>query len=466
MNKNFLKANRMILIGLILLSTNLFSQADSVENPIDKRFTENGFESFNSTVSLNFKEANIVDVLRLLAVQNNLNIIAGGDVQGIISVSLSDVNLGTALDAILKVNGFDWFTQGNIVVIKPSGQAIQGELTTRIFKLEYVDATAVAGALQNVLSNKGKVQVFSPVIKGGLISPVGTNQNMRKGTTRNQGLTTGQSNNHGGQNTQSIQTMDHLLVTDYYSNFVEIENVINTLDKQVPQVNIAVKFVETKLTTDERMGIDWSMRTTLNALSLAGGEDNSVLSIGNWESMRIATLTMPVFNAILEMLSSDGNTKLLQEPQVTVKNNISADLTVGTKIPILVPQSEGGLVGTQPYRFQDEEINITLNVLPRINEGKYISMDVKAIVKALVGYTTEGERPIISKRSTNTSVMVKNGETLLIGGLIFDQLIETKSYFPVLGKIPLIKSLFSHTVSNTEQRELLLFITPNIIVHP
>ncbi len=451
-----------MLIWMVFFNTILFSLPQTIGTETEEVQEHGNFESFKSTVSLNFNDADLVDALRMIAVQNNLNVIVGGDVEGTITVSLTDVNLGTAFDAILKVNGYDWFTQGNIVVIKPSSQSIKGELTTRIFKLEYVDASAVADALQNVLSDKGKVQVFSPVMKGGLINALGAGQGGSLGGSPQQNNQLGGTRT-GSQSNQSIQTMDHLLVTDYYSNFDEIEKVINTLDQQVPQVNISVKFVETKLTTDERMGIDWTMRTTLNAPSFGGSGEDNILNIGNWEAMRIATLTMPVFSALLEMLSSDGNTKLLQEPQVTVKDNIMADLTVGTKIPILVPQGEGGLVGTQPYRFQDEEININLNVLPRINEGKYISMDVQAVVNALVGYTAEGERPIVSKRSTSTSVMVKNGETLLMGGLIFDQLIETKSHMPVLGKIPLIKKFFSHNISSTEQRELLLFITPNIV---
>lgn len=459
--------NRLLLIGsIILLHFQVLPQEINSKPNQTSKGNIHGIDAFQSTVSLNFKNARIVDILRLLAIQNELNIVFAQDVEGEISVSLTDVNLGTALDVILKVNDYDWFLQDNIIVIKRMDEEIVGQLTTRIFKLNYVDASAVATALQNVLTKNGKVTVFSPVMKGGLFGAGGQGQSFSQSGVGGQQGIGGLGGTSGGQGSQQsigqVGSLDHILVTDYFSNFANIDRIISELDKQIPQINIAVKFVETQLTSRERLGIDWSMRSTLH-LPSDGSEAASILSIGKWESMRIATLTLPVFTALLDVLSSDGSSRLLQEPQITVKENVQAHITVGTTIPILVPQAEGGLTGTLPFTFQNEEINITLSVLPRINEGKYISMEVQAIVRALVGYTTEGERPIISTRTTRTSVMVKNGETLLMGGLIFDQLIETKSNFPFLSKIPLIKLFFKHKAAESEQRELLLFITPNIV---
>ena len=139
----------------------------SVED-VEKRKRARRISMFQTTVSLNFKNAPLIDMLRLLAIQNNINIITGQDIEGKVTVSLNDVNLGTALDAILKVNGFDWFIQDNIVVIKPSDEEMTGELDTRVYKLEYVDGYALSIALTDVLTDKGKVQVFSPVQTGGL----------------------------------------------------------------------------------------------------------------------------------------------------------------------------------------------------------------------------------------------------------------------------------------------------------
>ncbi len=452
------------------------------EEALKQRTRARRLSTFETTVSLNFKEADLIDILRLLQVQNNLNIIAGEDVTGKVTVSLNDVSLGTALDAILKVNGYDWFMQENIIVIKPADQAMTGELETRLYKLEYVDATAVSAALTNILTPKGKVQVFSPVLKGG--GGVGGG-GITGGATGGGGaaggllggLTGGGGTAGGGAITAGAgvtgggglgggATMSHLLVTDTRSNFNRIEDVIHKLDQQIPQINIAVKFIETKLSVDERLGINWNIRASLSGPTAPSGTDVSPTTVElGWlnKDLRLATLSIPSFNSILEILSSDNDSRIVQEPQVSTLDNTLATVTTGTSYPILVPQPVTA-TGQQTATFQEEQINVTLNVLPRINEDKYISMNINAVVQALIGFAgPDADRPIVSERSTTTQVMVGDGETLLIGGLIFDQYIATESSIPFLGQIPLIKSLFTHKSTSTEQRELLIFITPNII---
>jgi type II secretory pathway component GspD/PulD (secretin) len=468
------------------------------EQEIRQRVRARRLTSLESTVSLNFKGADLIDVLRLLQAQNNLNIIASGDVEGEVTVALNDVNLGTALDAILKVNGYDWFMQDNILVVKPKDQEMEGELETRVYKLEYVDASAVQLALTNVLTSKGKIQVFSPVFKGGGIGGAlgGAAAGVTGGvggaaaTTGGLGATlggalggaaagvtggaaAGVAGAAGGvAGGAGAVSMDHLLVTDVHYNFDRIEEIIYRLDQQVAQINISVKFIETKLTMDERLGINWNVRASLSGPTYPatttevalGTEQKTEIEIGNWGDLKIATLSLPTFSAIMDILSSDGTSRIIQEPQVTTFDNTMATVTVGTKIPVLVPQAEGGAFGTQPFTFQDEEVNITLNVQPRINEERFISMTINAEVQAITGFAgPSADRPIISTRSTQTQVTVPDGETLLIGGLIYDQAIETKSSLPILGKLPLIGRLFQRISTTSEQTELLIFITPNII---
>ncbi|MBC8402121.1 MAG: hypothetical protein ISR95_03360 [Candidatus Marinimicrobia bacterium] len=456
MVKNSLYKKGLFLSLILLLVLGISAQEGKL---IDK---------FETTVSLNFKGAKLIDILRLLAVQNNLNILFE-DVKGEVTVSLSDVGLGTALDAILKVNGYDWFIQGNIIVVKPQDEEMTGELTTRVYKLEYADANSVGAALENVLTGKGKVQVFSPVAGGGVGGAGGA-----RGGAGAAGAAGGALGGALGGGIASRGAVgggiggigafpDHLLVTDVLSNFPFIEKIIKKLDKQVPQINIAVKFIETSLKADERLGINWDLRSTLSGPAEKTAVAATELALGKWNSMRFATLTLPVFSAILEVLSSDNNTRLLQEPQVTTKDNVLATLTEGVTIPILVPQPQGGLAGTQPFTFEDQEISVTLSVQPRINEDKFVSMTVNIMVQSLVGYTPTGERPITSQRSAQTQVMVANGETLLMGGLIYDHLTKTETAVPFLGNLPLIKRFFTHKSTTTEQRELLIFITPNIV---
>ena len=179
--------------------------------------------------------------------------------------------------------------------------------------------------------------------------------------------------------------------------------------------------------------------------------------------MNFATLSRPVVSAILSLLANDGSTKLLQEPQVTTTNNSPANIVVGTTIPVLVPQGEGSVFGSNPYTYENQHVNISLDVLPRVNDEKIISMKIDAVVQDIIGFIGQDQRPMISTRSTNTTVRVNNGETLLIGGLIFDTSDELNSKVPILGDIPLLKKLFNYSSKDKEQRELLIFITPTVI---
>ena len=444
----------------------------SRERPRERR-------SLGGTVSMNFRGAELVDILRLLAFQNDLNIITGDDVEGEVTVSLRDVNLFEALDAILKVNGYDWFEQENIIVVKPKDEEVDGELETRVYKLEYADASAISTAMTNVLTSKGMVQVFSPVMKGGAGGSGGASGGgatgggaaggmggAMGGATGGMGGASGGMGGSGGQNV----TFDHLVVTDVRTNFSAIEKLINELDKRIPQINIAVKFIETKLTNEERLGINWDMRTTMTAPNVSADEasvTDDLLELGkialSGGSLNFATLTMPVFQAMFEALSNDDDTRLMQEPNVTTRENTMATVDVGTTYPV-VTETSTGLAGGTESQYEEVEIKVTLNVMPRISEGRYISMNLNAQVQALVGFGgPDGTIPIVSERSTSNQVMVENGETLLIGGLIFDNITETVSTPPVFGAVPIVKRFFTHRRTTTEQRELLIFITPNII---
>ena len=388
-----------------------------------------------SRVSLNFQAAKLVNVVRMLVSQENFNLIMGDEVQGEVTMNLNDVSLETALDGILHVNNYEWFMQDNIIVVQPmtTKKTMSGELTTRMFRLNYTTGTMISEAVKEVLTPRGKIKALS---------------------------STASSNVEPGEK-------DILMVTDIPTNFALIEGVIRSLDIQTEQINIAVKFIETTLKHDEIIGINWDLRESMSIINSGNTDTSNSFDLGYLmmgdQTMNFATLSKPVVSAILSLLANDGSTKLLQEPQVTTMNNSPANIVIGTTIPLLVPQGEGSVFGTNPYTYEDQHVNVSLDVLPRVNQEKIISMKIDAVVQAIIGFVGKDQRPMISTRSTNTSVRVKNGETLLIGGLIFDTEQEIASKVPLLGDIPLIKWMFRSGDNNREQRELLIFITPTVI---
>ena len=400
-----------------------------------KRYASSSKRLPPSRVSLSFQDAKLVNVVRMLLSEDNLNLIMGEDVSGRVTVNLDDVSLETALDAILHVNNYEWFIQDNIIIVQPTTtkKVMSGELLTRMFRLNYVNGSIALEAVNEVLTARGKIRAIS---------------------------STGSTNLEPGEK-------DILLVTDLPNNFSLIEGVVRSLDVKSDQINIAVKFVETALRHDETIGINWDLREQMSIVKNLNTDTLSTFDLGyitmGDQTMNFATLSRPIVSAMLSLLANDGSTKLLQEPQVTTMNNSPANIVVGTTIPVLVPQGEGSVFGTNPYTYENQHVNIALDVLPRVNEDKVISMKIDAVVQDIIGFIGNDQRPMISTRSTNTTVRVNNGETLLIGGLIFDTADEAKSKVPLLGDMPLIKKLFNYSSRDKEQRELLIFITPTVV---
>ena len=279
------------------------------------------------------------------------------------------------------------------------------------------------------------------------------------------GTQSGMGGMQGGMGgSQSMMTADYILVTDVYSNFDHIESIISQLDVKVAQINISVKFIETKLNVNERLGIDWTLRSEM--IGPVPDPEATIVDFENFRlfdsnSLSLYAFSLPAFESVLELLASDSETRLIQEPQITTKNNTVATFKVGTTYPVLTTQTTEI---SQTTSFQDKEINIILNVQPRINEERYVSMDISTSVQALVGFSgPNNDQPIVSDRATKNHVRVEDQKTLMIGGLIFDQTIESNKKVPLLSSIPLLGKLFTHTTYTTEQRELLIFITPSII---
>ncbi len=454
------------------------------------------WSSFENEVSMNLKNAELIDVLRLIAMQSGMNLITNDEINGKVTLTITDVSVGSALDAMLKVNGYDWFIQDNLIVVKPVEEDVVGGLVTKHYKLEYADAYSIGTALSNVLTEKGKFQVFSPVAgssyfensmmggtqggmsgmqggMGGTQSGMGGMQGGMGGTQGGMGgmqggmggTQSGMGGMQGGMGgSQSMMTADYILVTDVYSNFDHIESIISQLDVKVAQINISVKFIETKLNVNERLGIDWTLRSEM--IGPVPDPEATIVDFENFRlfdsnSLSLYSFSLPAFESVLELLASDSETRLIQEPQITTKNNTVATFKVGTTYPVLTTQTTEI---SQTTSFQDKEINIILNVQPRINEERYVSMDISTSVQALVGFSgPNNDQPIVSDRATKNHVRVEDQKTLMIGGLIFDQTIESNKKVPLLSSIPLLGKLFTHTTYTTEQRELLIFITPSII---
>ena len=409
-------------------------------------------QSRTRAVSMELKNADIQDVLRLLAKKHRLNIITSPEVQGKITVSLKNVKIKKALDAIVKINGFEWFQEDNIIMVKSVEQEIRGDKITKVYKLNYVDADKVKDALTGVISSKGEISTFGMAVKGG------------------------DSRNTGAANI--------IIVTDVPQNIPRVSRVISALDVPIPQITIEVQFVETSISENEDIGINWTTKASLTGgpssaaglstggLSGIAGQSGGFPMFGTWGGLNLATLTLREFSLIMELLRTNGNAKLLNNPTLSTLDNQEAFTEVLTVVPVAVPQSQNaagqtGASAVQTLTFEDKNIGISLKIIPHVTENDYVLLSITTSVEAITGFTgPDNDRPITSERKADTKIMVKAGDTAAIGGLIKEDEFINYKRVPYLSSIPILGKLFIHKSLEKRKSELLIFITPKIQYFP
>jgi general secretion pathway protein D len=244
-----------------------------------------------------------------------------------------------------------------------------------------------------------------------------------------------------------------------------VKQVIDELDKPVPQVLIKVLIAEVTHDNSVDAGVDWSIldqRASGKGLALAStfGSPNTGVAISLLEDNLTATL---------HALAVAGKVDVLSRPYILASDNQLATITIGSEVPIITDSrvdALGGQINTVQYR----DIGIILNVTPHINPDGLVICDVAPEVSATsdqnVPISSTVNAPVFSLRSANTRVGIKDGQTIVIGGLMQDQKTQTINKIPFLGDIPGLGVFFSRTQVMKTKTELLFFITPHVALAP
>ena len=390
------------------------------------------------------KNSDIKNILMLIGELTGLNIVISPAVKDTITANLENVSVKAALDAILKPNGYNYFVQENIIIVKGAETTMVGELETVVVKLKYINANDISAPLSAVMSSRGSLQTFTRLVTS--------------------------SSSSGASNI--------VVISDVQENISHIMNMIEQLDQPIPNVNIAVKFIESTVDTTRGSGIDWSSQQPLY-LGGSGTDTSSSLIPINFSNMTIATLNPLQFGMAWRIMQARGQSKVLSSPHITTLDNHQATTSIQTTVYI------EGNVSTQNSNQQyqqgnnptsnsfmnlnantvtEKSIGIELSVTPRINDGSKITLLVDASVEALLSAAEiKTDKPRSTQRTVQTQVTVNDGDTVVIGGLITENAIENKKFVPILSGIPLLGKMFQSTSIEKEQRELFIFITPNII---
>ncbi len=259
------------------------------------------------------------------------------------------------------------------------------------------------------------------------------------------------------------------VVTDDAAVIRRLADVLAGLDVRSPQVLIEALIVEVSLTAETKLGLEWSHAGGFQAKGHAFSDKASA----NFDLSSFITegLTYAVMRddghlrGLLQLLATDENVNILSTPHIVAVNNQPAFIRVGEEVPVLT-QTRNIQGGETIRSFDFKQVAIELEVTPHVSPDHDVYMKVHPVVKKILGFDAELGAPILATREAQTAVQVRDGETVVIGGLMKDDRSSARSKIPLLGDIPLIGWLFRKTGRSREKTELLVFITPRVMTSP
>lgn len=391
-----------------------------------------------------FQGADLRAVLRSFAEVSGLNIVIDSAVDGTVDIKLMRVPWDQALDVILKSNKLSYIVEGNVVRIVPL-TVLDAENLARQKLADSQAPTSIETRIYTL--NYARADELEPLLKVTVLSKFGYVQHDKRTNT--------------------------LIVRDLPDRLVATADLIATLDKAEPQVEIEARIVQTNRDSARALGVQWGGGGRLdpqignttglnfpNSGSVVAGTDLSASSPSTTLGLAMRSITGALnLDVALSALERTGNGRVISSPKVTTQNNKQAEMTQGVQIPIQKDQNN-----TVTIEFKDAALK--LMVTPRITAADTVIMDVE-LENATPDFSkaVNGIPPIDTQRA-KTSVQVTDGATTVIGGINVSREQSTQDRTPVLHRIPLLGWLFRNDTSQDENRELLIFITPRIVRSP
>ena len=429
-----------LLMGWLCVS--VYAQDQTPVETTEESSPENVSITQEGNVSLDFRQADIKNVLQILGFKSGMNIVAGPEVTGIITIQLRDVPWQQALEVILQTYGYAYERKGNIIVVttvdnlkKRREDALllteQESLETETFTLKFGKASEVIASVEKMKSDRGTVDFD--------------------------------------------ERTNTLIVTDTPKKIELMAGVVKKLDSTTPQVLIEAKVVEVNVSDADKLGIDWSVKAT------ASGSKRPTLFPFDSETddrsfpdrfpsaasteFSFGTLNFTQVQAVLEFLSTKSDTNILSSPRIVTLDNQKAQIVVGTQYPIPTYTYNEEQARLQISGWEYKDIGIIFNVTPHVNSAQFVTMEIEPKITEILELVTveNTSLPKLSNESALTRVMIKDGETVVIGGLIKDKTTDTKKKMPFLGDIPIFGLLFQKSEKVVTKTDLMIFLTPHIV---
>jgi type II secretory pathway component GspD/PulD (secretin) len=381
----------------------------------------------NKKISIDYKDANLVSVLKALSYSFDLNLVMTKDVQGKISANLKDITIDEALNAILGVNGYRFVRKDNIIYVIKANDI---ETQAQAFHLSFLTALDAKQILSKTISKRGDIQINDAT--------------------------------------------NSMVVVDLPEYIEKVKQVLAEIDKAPIQVLIEAKVVDMQAKAFENLG------TTINAAfdpkgEAAGGIFGGTSSVN--ENLTVVTSMagpssdvpgnqlrlIPTFKSLsldvkIDALIQKNRAHVLASPSIATLNGKEAKIIIGERFPYLETTTTP-TGNTQTTRFID--VGTSLKVTPMVSPDGWITMKVHPEVSSVSASLAAGPR--ITTREADSTIRVRDNETIIIGGLINKKDDRTKGGVPFLRSIPVVGWIFSKRSSDLEETELTVFITPHII---
>ncbi len=453
--------------------------SNTAESDLDLTGVEvDDFDTFNIQV----QDTDLAQVLQMLALQGERNVIASRNVSAVITANLFDVTFEEALDAILKPNGFRWVEEGKFIYVYTQEEfarmeALDRKTESRMFELEHLSARDASEFAMPLLSDRGKLSYIGEV-SGGIERDLG---------------------NMGGDTWAKAAI---LVVNDYPDRLERISELIAEIDTAPRQVVVDATIASVAVTEEDAFGVDFSIMGNLDISKLVSplGPVTDLLR-GNNELPRGANsnVAQPPYNGNATSWgtqSTPGNTKsgksnfmvgmvagdasvfvraldqvtdtmVLARPRIMALNRQRAQVMVGKRVAYLSTTATD-TTSTQTVQYLDT--GVKLMIRPFISKDDTIRMEVYPSVSSAElrkirngGFGNEIEVPDEFTNEISTNVKVRNGETLVLGGLFQEQTTIQNSQVPFLGDVPLLGAAFSGHDNQVKRREIIFMITPKIV---
>ncbi|PIT99981.1 MAG: hypothetical protein COT74_06420 [Bdellovibrionales bacterium CG10_big_fil_rev_8_21_14_0_10_45_34] len=392
-------------------------------------FLAGNIEFYGKPVNVEFEDTDIRKIFQFIAEEGGLNLILSEEVKGNTSIKLREVPWDQALVVLMQSNQLGYIRNGSIVRIAPlkqireesnlarelvQFQKLLQSLKVKIFPISYAKVEDMKLQAQAFLSPRGKAEA-------------------------------------------DIRT-NSLVMTDLPENIRRVEELIKRLDLETPQVLIEGKIVETREDISSFMGFEWNLGDSSQGIAI--GLIDQARTLTSAATMQFGDLAgKGLLSARLGLLERDEKIKVLSSPRILTVNNKEAKIRQVTEFPIPITTIANGVPTTQ---VQFKEVVLELIVVPQITADGSVMMQSQ-IKRQFVGATVENNARPVNSREANTTILVPDGQTAVIGGIYQSDNQITENRVPVLGSIPILGNLFKGRDSSLQKSELVIFITPRIV---